>query len=321
MPSTATSTLNISVTITEPTTVQSVVTVTSLEPTTLVSITTENITATLTSAQIERITATETLVSMQTSLHTATVTEKAASQIPETLISTMILTEKMAPVTIFATSIKSGQITTMTATERIVHTSHATHISTINATCVPSLITSIVTKNHEVTLTQNNLMTVKVPIEKVKTATVTKISSAAAIACPLQVKTITRLITPTSVYVTPSTSVYIAKVITPTSVNMISITSFQAFSGSICPTPTVSARAISNISVQPSLAPSSSVQSSGSCTEGQKRCDIYDRRMFNECKGAKWSDGIKLTEADNQQCQESAGTVKLVPISGSDFYN
>lgn len=282
---------------------------------------------------------------------TATVTEKAASLVPTTHVSTMVFTEKMLPVTVYMTSTATqpGQMTTMTEslsatliqTERVTATTTTTSTTTaiatttVNVSCVPTTILnsvkvpttliSTVTEARLMTLTQKNVITVTGGVmtstsvsTAVQTATITKVSTAPTMACPLQEKIVTRIIISTRIPSSSSmiiTSKYSSATMIPTyyatttKVQVPIITSSKSSDGSICPTPTVS-------SVQKTSA---TTGSSVGCQEGKKRCDIYDRRSFNECKGGQWTNGVKLTEADNLQCEESSGTVKLVPIPAKNF--
>lgn len=324
-----------------PVTVTKALTEISLQTSTITA--TEAFTTTVfsivTAAQTEKYTATETLVSLKTMTATAIVTEKAASMVPTTLISTMIFTEKMLPVTVYmtTTATQPGQMTTLVEslpvttiqTERVTNTATATVSISCSATTVissvqvPITLISTVTDARPMTLTQKNFITVTGGVmtttyvsTTTQTTTITKGSSVPPMACPLQEKTVTRIITSTAI--PPMTSIMITTKSVPlpftsmipiTSTKVQVPTSSKASIGSICPTPTVS----SSSKVMPT-------GSSGGCQEGQKRCDIYDRRSFNECKGGQWSTGVKLTEADSLQCEESSGTVKLVPIPASYFH-
>ena len=94
---------------------------------------------------------------------------------------------------------------------------------------------------------------------------------------------------------------------------------------SFCPTSTIVATPTSYmskiISMSTSVIETSKSTGGSECQEGKKRCDVYDRRSYNECKNGKWCDGIKLTEEDNLQCEESGGQVRLVPIAANVFHN
>ena len=313
---------------------------------TVVSIATEKATVSVTSAQTERITTIETLVNLQTMTATATVTEKVASTVPTTLVSTMFFTEKMLPVTVYVTSTETrqGLMTTLiqnfpviqTQTESLISTATAKITETVSASCAPTTITSSVQvpttvistilETRPMTMSQKNVITVTgdmmtttatVYSTTTRMTTVTAVSKLPPMACPLQEKTITRLITSFTTPTSTNTSVYTAmtsKVPVPSNTSktantVVMISSSSGISGSICPTPTVSS------------APNATsvIGGSGDCQEGKKRCDAYDRRQYNECKGGQWSAGIKLTEADNMQCEESSGTVKLVPIAVAKF--
>ena len=341
----------------------STATVTTTESITAVFISTDKAVSTVTFTQTDQITATETLVNLQKVTATSVVTDKAVSFIPTTYVSTMIMTEKMLPVTIYMTSTATqpGQINTLV--ERISETatitstriensiSYATSTTTalsivsLSGNCapitfisnvpVPTTITSIVTVNRPITLTQKNVMTVIQPgqvvtstIRDISTtiATVTQISSI-PMACPLQEKTITRIMTATSNYPINTSSpvpVIVTTIPTFTSPVMTSkaipIITSSMNGGSLCPTPigtsgSNSAKAQITTSIINLVS-----KTSGSCQEGQKRCDMYDRRQFNECRGGQWSSGISMTEADNMQCEESNGMCKLVPIPASNFH-
>lgn len=89
---------------------------------------------------------------------------------------------------------------------------------------------------------------------------------------------------------------------------------------SFCPTPAIYSSTTSLIGKVISTSTSDSGTGGQECQEGKKRCDIYDRRSYNECKNGKWCDGIKLTDADNLQCEENSGQVRLVPIAASVFH-
>lgn len=353
--------------VTEKATMTATVTSTEAATTTLVSLGTETRTQTVTSALTEK--ATVTLINFQTvfATSTSTVTEKAASLVPTTFVSTIIMTEKMLPVTVYMTSTATqpGQVQTLTERipETVIRTEKALSIATSTETvvststfavscspttmisAVPTTVMSVITETRPMTLTQKNVMTVTIPgRDQTMTTTTTAIStiysastvtqvSSAAMVCPLQEKTVTRIITespsvssssvatcttcrpgvtrtiPTTLApLTPLTP----KIITPTQ----QMTSSKISGGSVCPTPTVSDAANKVQSVPTAVSSSTS----GSCKEGQKRCDMYDRRQYNECKVGKWSTGIKMTEADNMQCQESGGSVQLVPIPASNFH-
>jgi len=290
----------------------------------------------------EKITAIETIVSLQTVTETAkaTITEKGASMIiPTTIISREVLTEKMLPVTVHvtATSMQPGVGTTVIQRVSETATATITERMTLPAnigtpTTVTELCPTTLTKENAITVVSAYTTTLKTTA--VTTATAISTMTASAKACPLQEKTITRFFTNTytpkiSVTVVSTTSTKPAVVIpTPpktTPITSIKISTSKAPAettssskssmGSICPTPSPTSVILT------STGPSTTTAKTSTCTKGQKRCDIYDRRKYNECKvDYTWSDGIKMTDADNMQCEESTGSVKLVPIPAKLFH-
>ena len=321
---------------------------------------TEKMTATETLINLQTIlatattTVTENAVSLVPTTYVSTIimTEK---MLPVTIFVTSTETKsaQISTLTERATQTeKAISIATVISIDKLTTT--ATTISTVTAGCststmlfsVPTTVTATITEARPITLTQKNLVTVSIPCQGqtltdtiVYTAsdystrivpttiytvsTVTKISNA-AMACPLQEKTITRYMTSVQIPTVASSSAVPPKILAPlpTLTSKVVILSSMAYSkppssGSICPTPTLSS---SVNTIVPSSFTSSILSSSASCREGQKRCDVYDRRQYNDCKGGQWSAGVKMTEVDNMQCEEIYGKVNLVPIPASNFH-
>lgn len=296
------------------------------------------------------------MTNFQTVTATSIVTEKVASIVPTTYVSTMKMTEKMLPITVYMTSTKTqaGQVTTLveripetatitsTQTERAITTAVSTvsvklscsTTTVISNVPISTTVTSIVTEMRPITLTQKNVMTVALPGQIITStvkvgststvsviATVTQLKSV-TLACPLQEKTITRImsipaITSNVIIPTSAVQVMTSKAVIPKS-TVPFITSNTVSSGSVCPTPASTSPKTS--AKAQNTTTTTSITSASTCQNGQKRCDMYDRRHYNECRGGQWSAGIPMTEADNMQCEESNGDCKLVPIPASNFH-
>lgn len=267
---------------------------------------------------------TERAISVATATQTAISTLSCApttiiSKIPTTYIS--ILTE-LKPSKLTVTEIQKGP-----------------EINVIST----ALITSISTKTLVATGTA--MTTYTATATATTTATVTDISTSPMI-CTLKEKTITRYIPSssitfssaqpsfiisnklsipsiTSVYTPPTITRIISTTLPSSTYKFTSTTSMSLSVASFCPTPTIATTSYMSkiINTSRSVIETSTSTGGSECQEGKKRCDVYDRRSYNECKNGKWCDGIKLTEADNLQCEESSGQVRLVPISASVFHD